>query len=82
MQLIDIGYARCKTDLCLYYKRDHESIAIVGVYVDDLLAAATCARMADDLFGKLKALEVKDLGVIRKFLGMRVAFESEGYTLD
>ncbi len=37
--------------------------------------------MVDDLFDRLKALEVKDLSVVRKFLGIRVAFESDGYTL-
>jgi hypothetical protein len=81
-QLISIGYTRCMTDLCLYYKRDDKHTAIVGIYVDDLLATATSPRLVDDLFDSLKTLEVKDLGTVRKFLGMRVAFKPDGFTLD
>jgi hypothetical protein len=66
-QLIDIGYTRCKTDLCLYFRRKERDIAIVGVYVDDLLATATSPQLVKDLFTSLQALEVKDLGVVRKF---------------
>jgi hypothetical protein len=33
------------------------------------------------LFTSLEALEVNDLGVVRKFLGMRVEFEADGFTL-
>ena len=80
--LLAIGYTRCKTDLCLYYKHEDSNIAVVGIYVDDLLATATNSRMTDDLFASLKALEVKDLGVVRKFLGMRVEFKTDGFTLD
>ncbi len=36
----------------------------------------------DDHFTKLKTLEVKDLGVVRKFPGMRVDFKPDGFTLD
>jgi hypothetical protein len=38
--------------------------------------------MMDDLFASLKTLEVQDLGVVRKFLSMRVEFENGGLTLD
>jgi hypothetical protein len=81
-QLITIGYTRCKTDLCLYYKREANHISVVGIYVDDLLATATSAYLVDDLFTRLKTLEVKDLGVVRKFLSMRVEFKADGFTLD
>jgi hypothetical protein len=76
-QLINIGYARCKTDLCLYFKRKGRDIAIVGIYVDDLLATATSPQLVKDLFDSLQTLEVKDLGVVRKFLGMREEASSQ-----
>ncbi len=81
-QLIDIGYTRCKTDLCLYLRRKGRDIAIVDIYVDDLLATATSPQMVKDLFTSLQALDVKDLGVVRKFLGMCVEFKPDGFTLD
>jgi hypothetical protein len=81
-QLLTNGYTRCKTDLCLYYKREDANISVVGIYVDDLLATATSASMTNELFTNLKALDVKDLGVVRKFLGMRVEFKDDGFTLD
>jgi hypothetical protein len=78
-QLIDIGYTRCKTYLCRYYKRRGSHIAIVGIYVDDLLVTVTSSTMVEDLFNCLKALDVKDLGIARKFLGMCVEFKSDGF---
>jgi hypothetical protein len=81
-QLLDIGYTRCKTDLCLYFKRKECDIAIVDVYVDDLLASATSPQLVEDLFTSLKSIEVKDLGVVRKYLGMCIEFKADGFTLD
>jgi hypothetical protein len=81
-QLTGSGYTRCITDLCLYYKHKGNDIAIVGIYGDDLLATATNPQMVEDLFSNLQALEVKDLGVVRKFLGIRVQFKPDGYVLD
>jgi len=81
-ELIRLGYSRCMTDLCLYFKRFDKDIAVVGIYVDDLLAAATNGELIDDLFSKLKSLEVKDLGIVQKFLGMRVKFSHDSFVLD
>jgi hypothetical protein len=81
-ELIRLGYSRCMTDLCLYFKRSNKDIAVVGIYVDDLLVTATDGRLINDLFKNLKSLEVKDLGVVEKFLGMRVKFSSDSFTLD
>ena len=82
-QMLKNGYKQCKTDLCLYYKRIKEDLIIVGVYVDDLLTTATKPALVDDFFEELKELKVKDLGVVSKFLGMRVIYPTiDGYTLD
>jgi hypothetical protein len=81
-ELIRLGYSRCMTDFCLYFKRSNKDIAVVGIYVDDLLATATDGRLVNDLFKNLKSLEVKDLGVVEKFLGMRVKFSPDSFTQD
>jgi hypothetical protein len=82
VQLIVIGYVRCKTDICLSYKSEGESTAIMGIYVDDLLVTASSTHLVDKLFANLESLEVKNLGIVRKFLGIRVQFEDYSYALD
>ncbi len=66
----------------MYFRRKGRDIAIVGIYVDDLLATAANPQLVTDLFTSLQALEVKDLGVVRKFLGMRIEFKPDGFTLN
>ncbi len=78
-QLLDIGYTRCKTDPCLYFKRKECDIAIVGVFVDDLLVTTTSPQLVEDFFTSLKSLEVKDLGVVRKILGMHIEFKARRF---
>ena len=76
-------YVQCKTDLCLYYKKIESDLIIVGVYVDDLLTTATKISLVETFFEDLKELKVKDLGIVHKFLGMRVDYTiKDGYTLD
>ncbi|POM58937.1 Mitochondrial Carrier (MC) Family [Phytophthora palmivora] len=58
-------------------------MTIVGVYVDDFLVTASTANLVDDFFTAMSVLSIKDLGVVRKFLGMRVELdEADGYALD
>ena len=55
----------------------------MGVYVDDLLTTATKTSLVNNFFKELEDLKVKDLGVVNKFLGMRIAYSTQnGYTLD
>ena len=74
---------RCVTDMCLYFRRDDGELVVVGVYVDDLLATGTSAAAVKKLFEGLKTLQIKDLGHVHKFLGMRVEItEDYGYRID
>nr|CCA16050.1 gagpol polyprotein putative [Albugo laibachii Nc14] len=53
------------------------------VYVDDLLVTGTSRDAVDKFLKKLIALEIKDLGVVNKFLGLRISLDEEvGYVLD
>ena len=52
-------------------------MTIVGVYVDDLLVTASSPRMIELFFEAMACLSIKDLGEVRKFLGMRVSLEDE-----
>ena len=68
--------------MCLYVKRTGIDVTVVGVYVDDLLV--TEHRMiSSGNFSRTWSLEIKDLGMVNKFLGLRVKLdENEGYVLD
>uniref|UniRef100_A0AAV1UNM5 Reverse transcriptase Ty1/copia-type domain-containing protein n=1 Tax=Peronospora matthiolae TaxID=2874970 RepID=A0AAV1UNM5_9STRA len=69
--------------MCLYWKVDDGQLVVVGVGVDDLLATGTDTAAVDRFFNQLGSLSIKDLGVLSKFIGMRVAMEDDGnYVLD
>ena len=71
------------TDMCLYYKYKNESCTVVGVYVDDLLVTGTEQSAVDEFFAEMSSLSIKDLGVVNKFLGLRIQLnETNGYVLD
>lgn len=46
--------------------------------VDALLVTGTVAVAVDAFFESMKKLSIKGLGVVSKFLGMRVVFETDG----
>ena len=65
--------------MCLYWKVNEGQLAVVGVYVDELLDTAA----VDCFFTQLESLSIKDLGIVSKFLGKRVAIDDDGsYVLD
>ncbi|GMF48730.1 unnamed protein product [Phytophthora fragariaefolia] len=81
-KLVELAFARCITDMCLYYKLDGNDMAIVGVYVDDLLVTASTPDLVEDFFVAMNILPIKDLGKVNKFLGMRVHLdEADGDSL-
>ena len=56
---------------------------MVGVYVDDLLVMGTKQSAVDDFFEDMISLPIKDLGIVNKFLGVRIELDdSNGYVLD
>ena len=56
---------------------------MVGVYVDDLLATANKEGLLDQFGKDMVSLELKGLGTVENFLGMRISYEMEdGYTVD
>ena len=70
---------------------NHEYTAIIAVHVDDLAVAGASIEVIDDVKSKLKQeFKMKDLGFIRKYLGIRVEYvvgqhlklDQEEYTLQ
>nr|CCA27717.1 conserved hypothetical protein [Albugo laibachii Nc14]CCA27745.1 conserved hypothetical protein [Albugo laibachii Nc14] len=82
-KLEEIGFTQCTADMCWYHKHQGTEMIIAGVYVDDLLVTVSLDDLVGDFFKGMETLSIKDLGKVRKFLGMRVELsDKDGYTLD
>lgn len=64
------GFQRSEYDSCLYYKKD----CWLVIYVDDILIIGKDKSIIEDLKAEFNA---KDLGEIKRFLGMEVIRNSE-----
>nr|CCA23665.1 hypothetical protein ALNC14_098090 [Albugo laibachii Nc14]CCA25326.1 hypothetical protein ALNC14_114700 [Albugo laibachii Nc14] len=71
-KLLRASFIQCVTDSWLYYKGYKGGKNVVGVYVDDLLATGTSHGRVNEIFVISASLEIKDMGVVIKFLGMRI----------
>ena len=71
------------TDTFAYYKSNKDGTIVVGDYVDEILAAVTKDSLLDHFKEDMKSLELKDLGHVEYFLGMRISYDdATGYMLD
>lgn len=75
--MIKMGFNQCISDICLYYKPEDGILVTVSVYVDDLLVTATDQAGVEKFFVDMKVFEVKNLGQVSKFLGMRIHYDDE-----
>jgi hypothetical protein len=69
--------------MCLYFKNTETALVLVGLNVDDLLVTSNNAKLIDEFFEEMKTFDVKDLGIVSKFLGMKVEDDTaRGYSLS
>ncbi|KAG2802763.1 hypothetical protein PC118_g17799 [Phytophthora cactorum] len=74
---------RLKKGLCIYGKVEDDGMTLVGVYVDDLLVTGTSESEVDKFFEDMQIVELKDLGVVAKFLGIAFNYDdTTGWMLD
>jgi hypothetical protein len=68
------GYSRCHFDHCVYFKNlENGSYIILLLYVDDMLVGRSNMQDINVLKKKLSnSFAMKDLGVAKKILGMRI----------
>jgi len=68
------GYSTCHSDHCIYFKRLENGIYIILLlYVDDMLVTGSNMQDINILKKKLaNSFVMKDLGVAKKILGMRI----------
>jgi hypothetical protein len=80
--LMSKGFRRSKTDPCLYVFRDHQGVAFIFVYVDDMLIAATTADLVERTKRQISSKwSITDLGPVSHYLGMKITHQREAGTL-
>jgi hypothetical protein len=77
------GYSRCHSDHCVYFKRiENGSYIILLLYVDDMLVVGSNMQDINVLKKKLaNSFAMKDLGVAKKILGMRITRDMKNHNL-
>jgi hypothetical protein len=77
------GYSRCHSDHCVYFKRlENGSYIIFLLYVDDMLVVGSNMHDINVLKKKLaNSFAMKDLGVAKKILGMRITRDRKNHKL-
>ena len=76
-----LGFNNCESEACLYVKKGHNGMTLVGIYVDDLIVVSTSQELTDDVFNGLKSLQIKRLGPVERVLGVNIKKVNEGYHL-
>src|SRR6185295_10175151 len=78
-----MGYKQCNGDHTVFYRHSGRRIALLAVYVDDIIITGDdeveIKRMKENLS---KEFEVKDLGQLKYFLGIEVARSPKGIVLS
>ena len=72
MHLKKLGFVATSSDPCIYRSSEGE-LCLLGIYVDDIiLAAKSTARLEEVKKGLAKKFDIKDMGTLHYFLGMKV----------
>jgi hypothetical protein len=80
--LITIGYIQMPSDPTLFTKRTSTSFTCLLVYVDDIVLTGDCLEEIQATKGSLhQTFGIKDIGVLKFFLGLEVAHSDQGITL-
>jgi hypothetical protein len=80
--LMEVGFARCRTEHGLYTRVKSNSRLVVGVYVDDLLIVGECVKEIDWFKDEMKqSFHMSDLGPLSYYLGIEVKQGRHGVEL-
>lgn len=78
-----LSMTQAANEHCVYYRRDGNKILVVSVFVDDFFILCNNECMKETFKNSLKKVFiVKDLGLLKDCLGMRVIQTVDNITLD
>jgi hypothetical protein len=78
-----LGFQQSNADHTLFFKHHQDKIAILVVYVDDIVVTGNDDEEIRNLKKMLaKSFDVKDLGFLHFFLGIEVAYGAQGIYLS
>ena len=77
------GYTQSDSDHTMFFKKNQGKIAVLIIYVDDMIITGDDKIEIQNLEGKLsKEFEMKNLGGLKYFLGIEVSRNKEGIYLS
>ncbi|WOH10052.1 hypothetical protein DCAR_0729513 [Daucus carota subsp. sativus] len=78
-----MGYKQCNGDHTIFYRHLQDRVTILAVYVDDIIITGDDTEEIALLKERLsKEFEIKDLGLLKYFLGIEVARSDKGIVLS
>ncbi|XP_020268393.1 uncharacterized protein LOC109843843 [Asparagus officinalis] len=81
--MLGMGYQQINVDHTIFFRRSEGYITMLAVYVDDMTITRDDEKEIVHLKVRLgKEFEVKDLGLLRYFLGIEIARGAEGVVLS
>ena len=82
-QITSMGFKQCVLDNCLFVKEEDGETYLISLYVDDILVAGTDERKIEEIKHEFTTrYEMKDLGELNYYLGMKVTRTAEYTKLD
>jgi hypothetical protein len=82
-QITSMGFKQCVLDNCLFVKEEDDETYLISLYVDDILVAGTDERKIEEIKHEFTTrYEMKDLGELNYYLGMKVTRTAEYVKLD
>lgn len=71
--MIKLGFESSDMDPCLFVRRNHNSVILVILYLDDILLANPSDKLLAETSNNLsKKLKIKDLGSPEEFSGIKI----------
>lgn len=80
--MLKYGYKRCQADNTSFVKRRSDEMTILVVYVDDIIVIGNDKETRHLNAYLKKDFEIKDLGVLKYFLGIEVARSKMGIPMS
>jgi len=78
-----LGFQQCILDNCLFVKHVGDEVYLISLYVDDILIAGSKINVIEEIKGKFtQKYEMKDLGEVNYYLGMRISRSEDYIGLD